>query len=901
MTTRNFDALFQPKAIALIGASNRVRSVGSVLMKNLMSGGFSGPIWPVNPHEARIGSVQNFRSIDALPEKVDLAIVATPPATVPRIISELGARGCRAAVVISAGFGEGGHAEGISLRQELLAASAPHLLRIVGPNCLGFISPATGINASFSHLQPAPGHIAFVTQSGAIATSVIDWAQGRGIGFSHIVSVGDMADIDFGDLLDYLALDAQTNAILLYVESVSHARKFMSAGRIAARTKPVIVIKAGRGSAGARAATSHSGALAGSDGVYDAAFRRAGMLRVRELRELFDAAATLASGVRVRGERLTILTNGGGLGVLAADALEERGGKLADLSAETTARLNAILPPTWSRANPIDILGDAPGSRYLDALNALISQPDQDAILVMNCPTGVASNVDAADAVIRVRSETRGRQTPLLGCWMGEATAEVPRRKLSEDGLPNYETPDEAVSAFMQLVEYRRNQDALLQTPTAGSALGDQPARIAREIIALVIAEGRSVLTEPEAKALLAAYGIPVVETRTAKSPDLASIACKGMRGPFVVKILSRDISHKSDVGGVKLDLPHEGAVLAAAREMLETVAAKLPQATIDGFTVQPMILRPGAHELIVGVSDDPMFGPAILFGQGGVAVEVLRDSAMGLPPLNSALADDLISRTRISKLLAGYRNKPPADASAIRRVLLAVSEMVIDCPEIKELDVNPLLADSDGVVALDARVVVRAFTGDRSARLAIRPYPRELEENFVVSGDATIHVRPIRPEDETALSEMVHLSNPEDLRLRFHGAVKTFTHSVAARLSQIDYDREMAFVATTGDGGGPFVGVARLVFDPNYEAAEFAIIVRSDWQGRGVGWQLMRKLVSYATARGACRLWGDILPENVNMIDFARTSGARCLSMAHLGVVRAEFDLRSAQNEPLT
>lgn len=694
MSVRNLDALFDPSTIALIGASNRPGSVGAVLARNLFGAGFEGPILTVNPRERAIRSTLNYRSIAELPLVPDLAVISTPPDTVPDLIGELGARGCRAAVVITAGFGEGDRAEGQDLRQAMLDAARPHLLRIVGPNCLGFMSPHAGVNASFAHLSPRRGDIAFITQSGAMATSVLDWASARDIGFSHIVSLGSMSDVDFGDLLDYLALDSKTRSILLYIEAVTHARKFLSAARAASRTKPVVVVKAGRSEAGAKAALSHTRALAGSDAVYDAAFRRAGMLRVQTLHELFDAVGTLSTGIRVEGDRLAILTNGGGLGVLAVDQVTDANGRLALLSAETIARLGAVLPAPWSHGNPVDILGDAPGERYAGALEILLGDREADAILVMNCPTAVADSMDAAQAVVK----TLGTRRPaVLTCWLGEGAAAEARRLFAARKLPSYETPEHAVQAFGHLVRYRRTQELLMQTPPSVSDLIAIDRARAEAIVDAVLDDGRTILTEPEAKDLLSAYGIPTVPSVIAKSPDEAARAAAGMDGPAVLKILSRDITHKSDVGGVQLNLASAAAVAQAATDMLENVRRKAPEARIDGFTVQPMIRRRGAHELLLGIAEDAAFGPVILFGHGGTAAEVVGDRSIGLPPLNPILAQDMIERTRIFRLLRGYRDRPAADIDAIALTLVKLSHLVADLDRVAELDINPLLADADG------------------------------------------------------------------------------------------------------------------------------------------------------------------------------------------------------------
>lgn len=861
MTTRNLTSLFSPKAVALIGASNDAGSVGRVLAHNLTGGGFAGSIMLVNPHAREVGGVAAFASVADLPMTPDLAVIATPPRAVPQLIAELGARGCRAAVIITAGFDT-------ELRNATLAAARPYLMRIVGPNSLGFLSPVRGINASFSHSTPTANSLALVTQSGAIATSMIDWAVGRGVGFSHIISLGDMVDVDFGDLLDFLATDTETSAILLYAENVTHVRKFMSAGRIAARAKPVIVVKGGRSRAGAAAALSHTGAMAGEDFVYDAAFRRAGMLRVTTLRELFDAAETLASGLNPEGNRLTIITNGGGLGVLAADALELAGGRLSSLSAGTKQKLDAVLPATWSHANPIDIIGDAPGSRYEAALDIVLQDDNTDAVLVLNCPTGVADSMEAAEAV--TRSHARAPLRPLIGCWAGEATTAAPRALLGRARIPTYGTPDEAVAAFLHLAEYSRNQKALFETPAACRRAEANSVTATRDLVRQVIASGRSILTEPEAKAVLAAYNIPVVATRTVRTPADAAEAADAIGAPVALKVLSRQITHKSDVGGVVLDLPDGAATRVAAQAMLERVKLARPDAVIDGFTVQQMVHRPHAQELLLGVVTDPTFGPCIMFGHGGVATEIIGDRCVGLPPLSTSLARDMISQTRVARLLAGFRNRKAADLAAIASAIVSLSDLVTDVPEIAELDVNPLLADADGVLALDARIVVRE--PGPGLELAIRPYPAQ--PDHALAGFPTVTVRPIRPEDSTRIIEMASDVKPEDLKLRFHGGVDLPVRSLALRLSQIDYDRELTLVAEAHGGG--FEGVVRLIFDPDFGSAEIAIIMTRAAQKRGIGPALMTEALSYARTRGAQRVWGDVMSGNDAALSLGRALGGR-------------------------
>jgi len=893
MSTRNLDALFSPKAIALVGASNREGSVGGAIARNLYAGGFAGPILAVSPHEPTIGSILSYRSVGELPVTPDLAVLATPAAAAPELIAELGQRGCRAAIVIAAGLGEGEERAGADLRQQMLDAARPHMLRIIGPNCLGFLSPGAGINASFAHLTPTQGDVAFIAQSGALVTAVLDWAVGRDLGFSHIASLGDMADVDFGDMLDWLALDASTRSILLYVESVTEARKFMSAARIAARAKPVIVIKSGRSAAGAKAALSHTGALAGSDAVYDAAFRRAGMLRVESLHELFEAAETLASRLTVHGDRLAILTNGGGAGVLATDALEALGGRMAELAPETRAKLDAILPAAWSHGVPVDILGDADGPRYAASLGALEANPNQDAILVMNCPTAVVDNAKVVDAVLATAAGALHR--PLLTCWLGEATAAAARRRFAAAGVPTYETPDDAVRAFMQRVEYRRNQALLMETPPAGPEIdGDGRAR-ARVLVEEALAAGRTVMTEPEAKALLAAYGVPVVATETAASPEEAADAAARTGFPVALKILSPDLSHKSDVGGVHLGLASAEAVEAAARSMLTSVAAAAPDAAIEGFTVEPMVERPNARELICGIAWDATFGPTVLVGQGGVAVEVIGDRALGLPPLNAVLAREMIRRTRVAKLLDAYRNVPAVDHAALEDALVRLSAIAVDLPEVVELDINPLLADAGGVLAVDARVRLKAVAGGEPSHLAIQPYPSGLEHMIKLDGGEVFNLRPVRPDDAPALIELSARCEPNDLRMRFFGAMTELSPRLAARLSQIDYDREMAFLAlpATTDGISTVAGVVRLSGDPDRIEAEYAVMVRSDLKHHGLGRRLMQEILGYARSRGYARVFGQVLGENTHMLDLARQLGAKTsLDPEDCAHTRVVFDL---------
>ncbi len=867
MTTRNLDRLFKPQSVALIGASKRVSSVGSVLAKNLFGSGFDGPIMPVNPKHRSIQGVLTFPDIESLPLVPDLAVIATPPDTVPGIIHQLGEHGTKAAVVITAGLNETG-AGGASLKQAMLDAAKPHLLRVVGPNCLGILVPGLGLNASFAHIDPLPGRLAFVAQSGAVVTSVIDWATSRGIGFSHLVALGDMADVDVGDMLDYLANDPGTNAILLYIEAITDARKFMSAGRAAARMKPVVVVKAGRHPEGARAAASHTGALAGVDAVYDTAFRRAGMLRVIQLEELFDAVQTLSMVKPPDGDRLAIVTNGGGVGVMATDALIDHGGELAKLNPQTINELDRHLPPTWSKTNPVDIIGDAPPERFEHAIAAVMDDPNVDAILAINCPTAIASPTEAGEAVIQAVGRHR-RRSPIFTSWLGDGAVLEARRAFAANDMPTFETPEDAVGAFMQLVAYRRNQKTLMETPASLNEELTPDLATARSVIDPALEVGRSWLTEPEAKQLLAAYDIPVTKTVQAATPREAAAIAAEFGGGIALKILSEDIIHKSDVGGVALDLYGPRHVEEAATAMLQRVRTAQPDADIIGFAVQPMIHRPGAHELIVGAISDAVFGPLILFGQGGTAVELLDDKALAMPPLNMRLAHEAMSKTRIYRLLQGYRDRPPAALDAVAATLIKIARLVIDHPEIDELDINPLLADDFGVMALDVRVRLEPTEKTGPERLAIKPYPRELEELVTLKDGRQLLLRPVRPEDEPAFHLGFTKLTPEEIQLRFFTPMKTLSHVMAARFTQIDYDREMALVLVEEGvaGEAAIFGVARIIADPDNEHAEYAIIVGQEMTGQGLGELMMNRLISYARKRGIGEIYGEVLRKNAPML----------------------------------
>jgi len=877
MSTYRLDKLFSPRSIAVVGASTREHSVGRAILRNLRDGGFAGDIHVVNPRYPDIGGVPTVASLDDLSAPPDLAVIAAPASAVPDVVRNAAERGVGAAVIITAGLGHGPGSLAAACEQAARAKG----LRLVGPNCLGVMVPRARLNASFAARMPPGGDLALISQSGAIAAGMVDWATGRSAGFSAVVSIGDQLDVDFGDLLDYFALDTRTRAILLYIESIKDARKFMSAARAAARVKPVIVIKAGRHEEAARAAATHTGALAGTDDVYDAAFRRAGLLRVMDLSELFNAAETLGRLSGPVGKRLGILTNGGGIGVLAIDRLIDLGGVPAELGTVTKQRLDAALPATWSRSNPVDIIGDADSQRYARALEALLDDPAIDAILVMNVETALAPATDIARSVADITCSLRQKwlkPKPILATWVGNSTkvAEI----FDRANVPNYPTETDAIRGFMHLVRHGDVVRTLMETPPSlpRDFAPDIPG--ARRLVQRAIDDGRKWLDPIEAAELLRCYAIPAVPIASAATADAAVEAA----APFlsngeavVVKIHSRDIVHKSEVNGVRLNLTSVAAVRAAAETIIDDARKAMPAARIAGVTVQPMIIRSKARELIAGIADDPTFGPVIVFGRGGTAVEVINDKALSLPPLDLNLARDQIARTRVSRILGAYRNVPAAKRDEVALTLVKLAQLAADLPEVRDLDINPLLADETGVLALDARVAVAAVATKRAGtghpRFSIRPYPSDWERHIAIDGIGNILVRPVRPEDEALYPEFFSQVSPDDMRLRFFAAVKDVGHAFIARLTQIDYARAMAFAAIS-ESTGQLLGVVRLHSDANYERGEYAILLRSDLKGHGLGWKLMEMMIQYARAEGLHQIDGEVLSGNVAMLKMCRELG---------------------------
>lgn len=870
MSTYRLSAVFRPQSVAIVGGSPRPRSAGRAVVRNLRAGGYAGTIAWINPRHARIDGIATHRRLEDLDWVPELVVITVPAARVPRVVATAAARGVAAAIILTAGLGSGPG----SRAARVAALARAKGLRILGPHCLGVIAPHAGLNASIAAHMPQPGDLALVSESSAIAAALVEWGVARSVGFSAVVSLGETVDVDFGDLLDFFATDARTRAILLYVESIGDARKFMSAARAAARAKPVVVVKSGR-NRDAPPATSghtHTQALAAADAVYDAAFRRAGLLRVRALDELFAAAETLGRLGTFPGRRLAILSNGGGVGRLAVDRLADLGGTLATLAPATVERLEATLPQDGSHANPVDIVVDADGERYAAAAEALLADPDSDAVLVINVPTAFTSSADAAQALIRAQAQpaAQARRKPLLAVWLGQD--EAASAALAAARIPTFATESDAIGGFMHLVRYREAQAALMETPPSLPQDFVVDAGAARAVVEAALADGRDWLDPLAVDRLLGAYGIAIAPVQLARDADEAARLAAPLLAAgagVAVKILSPDIAHKSDVDGVRLNLTSAEAVRDAAEAILARARAQRPQARIDGVVVQPTVLRPKARELIAGIADDPTFGPVIVFGRGGTAVDVIDDTALALPPLDLRLAYELIGRTRVSRILRAYRDVPAADLHAVALVLVKLAQLAADLPEIRELDINPLLADRDGVIAVDARVAIAPsrplHKGRGHPRFAVLPYPQQWERSLHLADGSAVRVRPVRPEDDALFRAFFARVSDDDLRLRFFQSVKHFSHEFIARLTQLDYARSMALVAV--DAGGDMLGAVRLLADADYDRGEYAILVRSDLKGQGLGWQLMRIMIEYARWLGLNTIEGQVLRENRVML----------------------------------
>ena len=864
--------LFAPASVAIIGASEEPGSVGAVLAQN-MAAGYRGALYAVNPKHKSVHGLPTFPSIGKVPGRVDLAVIATPAPAVPTVIEQCGEAGVRAAVVITAGFSETGP-QGARLERALLENARRYRLRVVGPNCLGIMRPEIGVNATFARGAALPGSLGLISQSGAVCTALLDWAKPNGVGFSSVISLGGSSDVDFGEIVDYLVNDPKTEHILLYIEGVRDARSFVSALRAAARVKPVILMKVGRHPAGSRAAVSHTGAIVGSDDVFDAVVRRAGVVRVTTIGQLVAAAQALASHVRPQGDRLAIVTNGGGPGVMAADRAGDLGIPLAELAPATIESLKNALPANWSHGNPADLIGDADAARYSAAVSACLADPGVDGVLAILTPQAMTDPTEAARAVI---AAARGSSKPVLSCWMGEEQVAGARRLFTSSGIAVHRTPESAVEMFGHVSSFYRNQRMLLRTPGPLSQQAQPDLAGARAIVENALAEHREVLSEMESKALLAAFHVPIANTMVAHSPAEAMLIAQELGYPVAMKVDSPDITHKTDAGGVRLNLGNAQAVRTAYHEIVEAVGASRPGAKVHGVAVEPMIARPNARELMVGVIRDPVFGPAITFGAGGTAVEVHRDRAVALPPLDAFLVADLIRSTRISKLLGAFRHLPPVNLPALEALLLRVSEMVCELPWLVELDINPLIADESGVIVADARVVVRPAAPARDAygHMAIHPYPSQYVTSWQLPDGRVVTLRPIRPEDAQIEHEFVKGLSSESRYFRFMDTLRELTPKMLVRFTQIDYDREMAFVATIHEGGREHeIGVARYVTNPDGETCEYALVVTDLWQRHGLGRRLMELLIEVARARGLKAMVGHVLASNQAMLELCAELG---------------------------
>jgi len=886
----NLEKIFMPSSVALVGATEKAGTIGEALLSNLLEAPFKGAVFPVNPKYKELMGTRCYASLREIGEPVDLAVVAVPIEKVPAVIDDGEAAGLGGAIVISAGgkeTGERGRAVERAIRESADAAG----IRIIGPNCMGIVSASVKLNATFAHRAPLSGRLAFISQSGAMCAAILDLSEREGIGFRYFVSIGSMLDVDFGDLVDYLGHDPDVSAIVLYVESLTHLRKFMSAARAVSRVKPIVVLKAGRSAAGAAAASSHTGAMAGEDAVYDAAFKRAGMLRVETMNELFDCAELFAKQHNPRGNRLCILTNGGGPGVMAADALASYGLEPAPLQPDTLKALDALLPPFWSRRNPIDILGDAVPERWKAAAEICLSAKEMDALMTVYVPQGLNPTAEVASALVSA-FRNKNPDMPLFSVWMGGEGADPGREAMNQSAFPTYDSPERAVTAFMYAVSYARNLEMLHEIPPKFDRSLYFDGVTAKSMIEKALEDGGGMLDEPLSKKILSAYGIPVNPTETAHDADEAAALSARLGFPAVMKILSRDIVHKSDAGGVELNLKTPDEAREAFERILAAARAYKADARIDGVTVQPMVSHP-MHELILGSKMDPDFGPVLLFGAGGILTELWKDHALALPPLNRLLARRLMEETRIHRVLEGYRNIPRANIELLEEVLVRLAQLVTDFPEISELDINPFLLDAHRGLAVDARIRIAPPAGPSPGHLVISPYPNQYEAMINTKDGRRFFLRPIKPEDAPLLVELFSALSPRSIYFRFFSPLKALPAKMLARLTQIDYDRDMALVAIdTEVEHERILAVARLMSTPRTEEAEFAVAVGDPWQGQGIGAALMDRLIGIAKEKGMKRITGQVLAENTQMLALARRLGFEVKKAAENGLYALSLEL---------
>jgi len=887
MNGAKLDKIFKPRSIAVIGASETIGSAGYRIFRNLIGSGYEGVVFPVNSKRESIQGVQAYPSINDVPKVVDLAIIVTPASVVCDIVEQCGIRGVKGILIISAGFKEIGP-EGVAREKRLLELKKKYGLSIIGPNCVGFIMPFLNLNATFAGSMPDKGSIALLSQSGAVCGAILDWAAAAKVGFSSFVSVGSMLDVDFGDLIDYFGMDIHTRSIVLYIESITEARKFMSATKAFARAKPIIVIKSGRYKEGAKAAASHTGALAGEDVIYEAAFRRSGVVRVMNIMDLFNCSSILAKQPRPMGPNIAIVTNAGGPGVLTTDSIIEKGGKLATLSPETIEKLNKVLPAHWSHANPVDIIGDGDEDRYQKAIEICLEDKNIDGLLILCVPQVMADPKKLADRLVDI---ARKSTKPILTSLIGEASVYHAREILNHNNIPTYASPDEAVESYMYLYHYERHLSQLYETPEELNIKTPAHTEIVRRILDISAKEKRTLLNESEAKTFLELYGINTTTPIIAETEEKAVKAAEKIGYPVVMKILSPQISHKSDVGGVVLDLRCGDDVKATFKAMTKRAKEKVPNATIQGVTIQKQVKNHG-YELILGSKKDPVFGSVILFGLGGIYTELFKDRAIGFPPLNQTLAQRIIEKTKAYQLLKGFRNIPPVDMKKVEETMIKFSQMLIDHPEIKEVDINPLIPRENDLIAVDARIILDPEP-EKHPHLIITPYPTKYMKNITLKDGQEVLLRPIKPEDENMWLEMFKTFSEETVRFRFFRIIKDTPHEVRTRYCNIDYDREMGIVAEVDkDEKKQILGVARLIQEPaRPDEAEFAVVVTDECQRQGLGSEFLDFLIEFARDKNLSKINGVVLKDNFPMITLCREKGFR-FSDGDPGEYKVEYDL---------
>ncbi len=900
MVTLNLDKIFNPKRIAIIGASDEEGTVGYALTKNLIDLKFEGKIYPVNIRKTEILGIKAYSSVEQIPELVDMAVIATPAKTVPDIVEQCGKRGIKGLIIISAGFKEIG-AEGKALEEKIDKIKKKYSLRIIGPNCLGVIRPSICLNATFINRTPKPGNIAFISQSGALGSAILDWAMHENIGFSNFVSIGSMIDVDFGDLIDYFGTDPKTKSILMYIEGLTNARKFLSAARHFARTKPIIVVKAGKYGESAKAAASHTGSLTGEDNVYEAAFKRAGIVRVDEIADLFNCAEVLGTQPLPRGPNLAIITNAGGPGVMATDAIMAKDGKMAPLNPKTMETLNSVLPHYWSRGNPIDILGDAKADRYKAVVEACLNDENVDGILIIYTAQAVGEPVEIAKSIVELAKSKSSRNKTMLTSFMGYGAVEEANRVFNQNNIPTYSTPEQAVKTYMYMYQYKGNLELLYQTPEELPVDVAPPRRPLMVIMRNVANENREILNEVEAKTFLESYNFPVVPTRIAETVDEATRIASQIGYPVVLKILSPQIIHKTDAGGVVLDISNEAELREAYVRIIQRAKAYRPDAEIIGVTVQKMIKKRG-YEVIIGSKTDPLFGPVILFGMGGIGVELFKDFNIGLPPLNQTLVRRIMEGTMVYQLLKGYRNVPPANMKLLEEMMIHFSQMLIDFPQLKEVDINPLFINEKGAYAVDARIAIdkhKVFRKiDPHEHLVITPYPKKYETVWTLRDSRQVLVRPIKPEDEPLWLEMFQNFSEEAIRYRFFQILKDTPHETRVRYCNIDYDREIAMVAElTENGHKRILGVVRVSIEPDGKTGEIAFIIADPWQGLGLGTKMVDYTIDICKDMKIEKLYAIMLPDNYRAINLTKKMGFTASCMED-GNIKGVLNLKEEELE---